>query len=136
MPDIVKQLPLITASNKPFWNGARRHVLMAYRCATCGTFYAQPVACLKCDHPNMAWIRVSGKGEVFTFCIYRQSFHPAWDKDIPYNVAYIKLAEGPVLMSSITGGKNEDIYIGMPVEVVFEDINKEITLPRFKPVSR
>jgi hypothetical protein len=135
MPDVKKQLPLITASNRPFWGGARQHELMAYQCATCGTFYAMPVDCLQCGNPQMSWVKVSGRAEVFTFCVYRRSFHPAWDKDIPYNVAYVKLAEGPVMMTSITGCENKDIYIGMPVEVVFDDINEEVSLPKFKPVK-
>jgi hypothetical protein len=28
---------------------------------------------------------------------------------------------------------NEDLRIGMPVEVVFEKIDDEITLPKFRP---
>ncbi len=136
MPEIKKQLPAITASNKPFWDAARRHELVAYQCANCGMHYAQPVACIKCDNPQMSWEKVSGRAEVYTFCVYRQAFHPAWQKDIPYNVAYVKLAEGPLLMTSIVGCANEDIYAGMPVEVVFEDINEEVSLPKFKPISK
>jgi uncharacterized OB-fold protein len=135
MPEIKKQLPSITVSNQPFWDAARRHELVAYKCANCGTFYAQQVLCLRCNNPRMSWVKVSGKAEVFTFCVYRQSFHPAWDKDIPYNVAYVQLAEGPILMTNIVGCENKDIYIGMPVEVVFEKINEEVTLPKFKPAK-
>ncbi len=134
MPDIKKQLPAITESNKPFWDAAHRHELVAYKCGTCGTYYAQPVTCLRCGNPQMSWVKVSGKAEVYTFCVYRQPFHPAWVKDIPYNVAYVKLVEGPLLMTSITGCDNQDIRVGMPVEVVFDDITPEISLPKFKPI--
>ena len=118
MAEYQKQLPSITASNKAFWDAARRHELSAYRCLSCGAFYSQVTECTSCDSPRMAWVKLSGKGEVFTFCVYRQAFHPAWKDDIPYNVAYVKLDEGPLLMSSIVGCANEDIYIGMPVAVV------------------
>ena len=83
----------------------------------------------------MNWVKVSGRGQVFTFCIFHQLYHPAWKDDLPYNVAWVKLEEGPILLGNITDCPNEDIYIEMPVEVVFEDITKEITLPKFRPVK-
>ena len=135
MPEFRKQLPAITASNQPFWEAARRHELVVYGCSNCGAWYAQVTACIHCNHPDMKWIKASGRGQVFTFCVYHQAFHPAWKDDLPYNVAYIKLDEGPLLLSNIVGCANEDIYIGMPVEVVFDDITNEVTLPRFRPVG-
>jgi uncharacterized OB-fold protein len=136
MPEIKKQLPLITATNKPFWDEAKRHELVIYKCRNCGAVYSEVVECAVCNKPDMAWMKSGGKGEVFTFCVYQQAFHPAWKDDIPYNVAYVKLNEGPLLMTNIVGCENKDIYIGMPVEVVFEDINEEITLPKFRPVNK
>jgi uncharacterized OB-fold protein len=135
VPEIKKQLPLITTSNKPFWDAARRHELVIYKCRNCGAAYSQVTACTACDKPDMAWVKVGGKGEVFTFCVYHQPFHPAWKDDIPYNVAYVKLDEGPLLMTNIVGCANEDIHIGIPVEVVFEDINEQVTLLKFRPVK-
>jgi len=135
MSEYKKQLPLITAIDKPFWEAAKRHELVAYRCLNCGTFYSHPTDCVACDKPKMDWVRVSGKGQVFTFGIYHQLYHPAWKEDIPYNVAWVKLDEGPLLMSNIVECKNEDIHIGMPVEVVFDDVTEEVTLPKFKPVK-
>jgi uncharacterized OB-fold protein len=82
----------------------------------------------------MEWVRVSGHGEVFTFCIFHRLYHPAWKVDIPYNVAWIKLDEGPLLISNIVDCRNEDLHIGMPVQVTFDDITEEITLPKFRPV--
>ena len=133
MADYKKQLPSITASNRPFWEAARRHELVVYRCAGCGACNTSGAGCVACDGPEMAWSRAGGRGQVFTFCVYRQAFHPAWQGDIPYNVAYVELDEGPLLITNIVGCRNEDIYIGMPVEVVFEDINDEISLPKFRP---
>ena len=85
------------------------------------------------DNPKMDWTRVSGKGQVFTFVVYHMPYHPAWKDSIPYNVAWIKLDEGPLLMSNVVECGNEDLYIGMPVEVVFDDVTEEVTLPKFRP---
>jgi hypothetical protein len=40
-----------------------------------------------------------------------------------------------MLLTNVVGCRNEDIYIGMPVEAVFEDITEEVTLPKFGPVG-
>ena len=135
MADRKKQLPAISESTKPFWEAARRHELVAYKCSNCGTYYSQVSECTACDNPKMEWTKVGGRGEVFTFCICHQAFHLAWKDDIPYNVAYVKLDEGPLLVSNIIGCSNEDLYIGMPVEVVFDDLTEDITLPKFTPVK-
>ena len=52
---------------------------------------------------------------------------------MPFNIAIVELEEGVRLMSNIVECKNEDLRIGMPVEVVFEDVTTEITIPKFKP---
>jgi hypothetical protein len=135
MAEYTKQLPEITEREKPFWDGARRHELMAYRCLNCGAFYSKVIRCVACDEPKMAWVKVSGKGRVFTYGIFHQLYHPAWKDDIPYNVAWIKLDEGPLLLSNVVGCKNEDIHVDMAVEAVFDDVTAEVTLPRFRPVK-
>ena len=135
MPEIKKQLPAITESNKPFWEAARRHELVVYGCSNCGTLYSQISTCTKCENAQMEWVKVSGKGQVYTFCVYRQPFHPAWADEIPYNVAYVKLEEGPLLLTNIVECDNDDIFIGMPVQVTYEDVSAEVTLPKFRPIS-
>lgn len=81
------------------------------------------------------WDRLSGRGEVFTSIIVHQTYHPAFDEDMPYNVALVRLEEGPTLHSNIVECRNENIYCGMPVEVVFEDRTSEVSLPKFRPRS-
>lgn len=135
MGGVEKQLPIITTSDRAFWEGAKQHELMAYKCLNCGTFYYPAIHCVSCNDPKMGWVKVTGKGNVYTFVIYHRMFHPGWKDDIPYNVAWIKLEEGPLLMSNIVDCKNEDIEIGMPVEVVFEEVSEEVTLPKFRPAK-
>lgn len=83
----------------------------------------------------MEWVKVSGRGQVYSYGIYHQLYHPAWKADLPYNIAWIKLDEGPILLSNVIECKNEDLYVGMPVTVVFDDVTAEDTLPRFKPIK-
>ena len=42
------------------------------------------------------------------------------------------MEEGVRIISNMYDARREDIYIGMPVEVVFDDIAEDLTLPKFK----
>jgi len=131
-----KPLPVIDADYKPYWDAAKRHELVQYRCQICGDFspiHYPITGCPKHGRSKMEWTKVSGKGNVYTFVVFRMLFDPAFKDEIPYNVAIIELAEGSLLMSNIVQCKNEDIKVGMPVEVVFEDVSEEVSLPKFKP---
>ena len=90
---------------------------------------------MACDKPEMVWVKVSGKGEVYTFTIMHQVYHPAWEGEVPYNITWVKLDEGPIIVANITGRKNDEIYIGMRVEAIFDDVTEEVTLPRFRPMA-
>ncbi len=62
---------------------------------------------------------------------------PAPNFEAPYIIAIIELEEGPRLMSNLVGVEPEPakLRVDMPVEVVFEDVTDEITLPKFRPVA-
>jgi uncharacterized OB-fold protein len=131
-----KPLPVPTEDSEPYWQGCKQHELRMQRCEDCGHFRFPPsVICPKCTSLEATWTKLSGRGEIYTFVIFHQVYHPAFDPDLPYNVAIVHLEEGPFMHANIVGCRNEDLRIGMPVEVVFEDISDEITLPRFRPVS-
>ena len=55
--------------------------------------------------------------------------------DVPYITALVELDEGVLVPTNIVGVDPEpnNVTIGMPVEVVFEKISEEITLPKFTP---
>ena len=49
-------------------------------------------------------------------------------------MALIELEEGVRMLSTVVGCPNDDLRIGLPVEVVFDDVTADTTLPKFKPV--
>lgn len=55
--------------------------------------------------------------------------------DVPYVVGLIRLEEEIFLTANVGGGDPADVHIGMPVEVVFEDVSDEIAMPGFRPVA-
>ena len=59
----------------------------------------------------------------------------AYKGDPPYVVALVELDEGVKMMTNIVDCDPQDVKIGMEVEVVFDDITEDVTLPKFKPVG-
>lgn len=55
--------------------------------------------------------------------------------DVRYLVAIIDLDEGLRMMSNIIEAAQEDVRVCMPVEIVFDDVTEDITLPRFRPTK-
>lgn len=140
MEQYKKPLPEIDEDTKSFWEAVKNHELLIQRCQICGKYPPthHPIGAAGCpDHGDeqMEWVKASGKGKVFTFVVYHRPFHPAFVADLPYNVSVIELNEGPLIMSNVIGCANDDIKIGMPVEVVFEDITNEHALFKFKPAA-
>jgi hypothetical protein len=39
------------------------------------------------------------------------------------------------LLTNIVGCPADDVRIGMPVEVVFDDVTSDVTLPKFRPAG-
>jgi uncharacterized OB-fold protein len=72
---------------------------------------------------------------VYSFTIVHRPL-TNWFKDkVPLVCAVIELEEGVRMMSNVRELAPEDVVIGMPVHVQFEDVNGEITLPMFVPDS-
>jgi len=133
MPEYKKPIPAVAPDMKPFFDAAKRHQLVVQRCAQCGTprFPAREI-CSNCLSRAVDWLPVSGEGEVFSYNVMHQVYHPGFADEVPYAVVVIKLKEGAKMNSNLVGVKPHDIKIGMPVRVVFEDISEEVTLPKFK----
>ncbi len=131
-----RPLPRITADDAPFWEAARRHELVLQRCGQCRTLRYYPRAvCPECLSSEVRWERMSGRGTVYTFTVTYQNQAPGFRDELPYVLAYVRLDEGPQMLTNVVGCKPDEVKIGMPVEVTFEDVNEEIAIPRFKPVA-
>lgn len=128
-----KPLPEITSQSAPFWMAAHKHQLVLQQCTNCHRYQYPPIDLCPVCAGEFAWVPASGRGQVHTFIIMHQLYHPAFKGELPYNVSVIELAEGPLMISNLVHCRNEDIRIGMPVRVVFEDVTPEEVLPKFEP---
>jgi uncharacterized OB-fold protein len=128
-----KPLPFPDTDTQEFWDGTKRRELLVQKCNNGHLRYPPRPICPECFSQESKWEKMSGKGEVYTFIIVRVSPRPDWE--VPYVLAVIKLNEGPRMVSNVIGIKPEDVKIGMKVEVVYEDVTEQFTLPKFKPVA-
>ena len=132
---IEKPLPLANEDTLEYWEACKRGELRLQRCSDCGHWRFPPsVLCPRCLSERSSWEAISGRGTVYTFIVVHRPQHPAFYEDVPYNVAIVELEEGPRMHSRIVGCTNEEIRIGMPVEVTFEKKNDDVTMPYFKRV--
>ncbi|MFM8411223.1 MAG: Zn-ribbon domain-containing OB-fold protein [Alphaproteobacteria bacterium] len=132
---IDKPLPMPTEESAPFWEGTRRGELRAQRCGECSHLRWPPAAiCPICLSAAHEWVRLSGRGRVYSWIVVHKSQHPAFWGD-PFNVAIVELDEGPRLHTNLVDVDPAAIRIGLPVRVVFDPQNDEISLPRFAPAA-
>ena len=134
MTAAAKPLPQITSEMAPFWEAARRHQLVVQRCRGCGEhrFPARDL-CSRCLSRAADWVPVCGRGVIFSYVVMHQVYHPGFADQVPYAVVVVQLEEGARMLSNLLDCPLQDVRVDMPVEVVFEELTPEVTLPKFRP---
>jgi uncharacterized OB-fold protein len=124
-------LPSANAETLPWWEAAGEHRLVAQQCTSCGVLRHPPgPICPDCSSVASTWQELSGCGAVYTFTVVHQQFVPA---EVPYVVIAVELPEGIRMVSNLVDAAADDVHIGLPVEVVWEDMSRELAVPRFRP---
>jgi uncharacterized protein len=126
--------PYIAPEMKAFWAATAEGRLTMPKCDDCSEYvwYPRPF-CPACGSTNVTWTDVSGNGTVYTFTVVHRSGVPGYREALPYVIAYVQLEEGPKVMTNIVGIDPEQVTVGLPVSVVFNDTEKGNALFRFQP---
>lgn len=137
MPDLPPTMPLpaITDDTRPFWEACRRRELVVQRCTGCGAFRHPPSpVCWQCRRFGHEWVRLSGRGTVFSHAVVHRAFLPELAAHVPYTVVVVALDDAPGvrLVSNLVGTAAGELAVGLSVEVAFEDVSAELTVPRFR----
>src|SRR5579863_4188347 len=129
-----KPLPHIDEESRPFYEALQRHELYIQKCRDCGDLRYHPRAlCTNCLSSRTEWLKVSGAGKIYAFTVTYQNQAAGFRESLPYVMAWVELNEGVKMLSNIVDCPPEQVKIGMPVEVVFEDVTPEVTLTKFRP---
>lgn len=132
-----KPIPMPQGESDIYWEKAKSGELWLRSCNACGNAYFYPRDISPCCFSkDTEWIKASGKATLFTYGIVQRAPHPGFVDDVPFVTAVVELEEGPKMATNIVIDEPspDNLIIGMDLEVVFEDINDDLALPKFKPV--
>jgi uncharacterized OB-fold protein len=136
-----KPIPTRDEASAPFFDGALEGRLMLLRCRDCATF-CSPVAyigvpirarCVNCFSGELAWAPSSGYATLYSFALMHQVYDQAFADEVPYNIAAVETEEGVRLTSQVVDCSNDQLQIGMALEVTFERLSDDIAIPKFRP---
>ena len=136
MADYDRPLPKPDPVTQPFWDSLKAHSIKLQRGKQSGKWVYYPRAVMPGNlDEELEWAPVSGRGSVYAFAIPSRHPNPAFGSRAPYVVALVELEEGVRVLSNLidVDPTPEAVKIGMPVEIVYDDVTDAITLPRFKP---
>jgi uncharacterized OB-fold protein len=136
-PEPTRPLPsLQELDTAPFWEATKQRELRFQQCADCEAIVFYPRAhCTGCLGRNLSWRTSKGEGQIYTFSVVRQSYHPFFRKRVPYAVAWIDIDEGPRLLSNVVGVEDPgaELQVGQRVRVEWE-AHEELAIPLFRPL--
>jgi uncharacterized OB-fold protein len=132
-PAYLKPLPRPDKLTAPFWEGCKQGELRLQRCANCGAYRLPPrPICAQCLSHESEWVASGGRGRVWSWTIIHPPVLPAFQDDVPYSVVVVELDEGVRLVSNLVDVPAAEIRADLPVQVVFEPVTEDVTLPKFK----
>ena len=128
-----KPLPVLEGLSGEFYAWCRQGELRFQRCTDCGTFRHVPrELCAQCNSFAWEWARSSGRGTVYTWTVVQRALHPALANDTPLAPVVVEMEEGVRLLGNMVDCAPQELVIGLPVEVEFEAVTPEVSLPRFR----
>ena len=105
---------------------------MLPKCNECNRVHWYPrYICPFCHSMDLSWIEGSGEGTIYSFAVQHRAFG-GWAEEVPFVTAYIDLKEGDRMLTVLRGvdpNKPEDIKIGSPVKVAFEEADGGMCIP-------
>jgi len=134
MTEDQRPLPKPDHDSAAYWEAARHHELVLQKCSSCQRFRFYPRSiCQFCFSNVFEWHRSAGRGTIYSYTVIHRPPFPAFRKKVPYVLALVDVEEGVRMMTNIIDCDPQAVEIGMAVEVAFEDVTEEITLPQFRP---
>lgn len=131
--------PMVDHYTLPWWQGAAAHQLLVQRCDDCRHTQLPPApVCSECTSEKLSLQQISGNGTLYSYTTVHRPV--AMEQALPFVIAVIELdmtgsgsENGVRLMSNIVDCDPDTLEIGMPVQVVWETMSEEVSVPRFRP---
>ena len=128
-----RPMPVIDVWNKPFWEATREGVFMAQRDEGGHVWFPpSPVSPFN-NSDRWEWVAVSGSGTVVSWVIFHQKYFAGLADALPYNVAVVRLDEGPLIYTNLVDLHGTPIASGLRVSLQFSNMDGRFQLPVFAP---
>lgn len=129
-------VPGSTELTAHYWKAAAAGQLTAQQCRNCGRLRHPPLPrCPGCHSSEFDWRPLCGNGSVYTYTVVHHATHVVLRDFVPYVVALIELEEGLRVIANIHECSAGDIFVAMPVRLVFQQVDETVTLPQFVPLK-
>ncbi|MFI9505902.1 bifunctional MaoC family dehydratase N-terminal/OB-fold nucleic acid binding domain-containing protein [Nocardia sp. NPDC052566] len=126
--------PLVSWDTEFFWEGTKLGELRIQRLPD-GTLRHPPIPAIWQDKAKQTDYVVSGgRGSVFSYVVHHAPKVPG--RQLPFVVALVELDEGVRMLGELRGIDPAEVRVGLPVEVAFEKLDDDATLPYWKVVSQ
>lgn len=103
------------------WRLAKhRYSMVGTRCS-CGQVHFPPRAVCECGNDKLEPFTFCGNGEIVSYTTIHVG-PSGFEKNTPYNVALIKLDEGPVISGAVV---DKTVEIGQKVRSVFRKLHED-----------
>lgn len=114
MSEHVLPAPIVDAESAPFYEAAREGRFLIRRNPKSGRAHWYPRSLCPFSLQETEWVQALGRGEIYSYTVMRRA-------DPPFAIAYVRLAEGPVMLTHIVDCDPGALAIGKGVEIVFKD---------------
>ena len=119
--------PVPNAEGSPFYEAAGQGRFILRWCLDCERTHWYPRAlCPHCFSARSEWRDASGRATLHAFSVMGRA-------DPPYVVAYVRLAEGPLMLTNLVDCDPERLAIDQPVTVTFKASDNGTMVPMFRP---
>jgi len=132
---VTRPIPVANDLSKPFWEAAKRGALELQRCQACRRFQHPPYAtCVNCMAIDLKFEPVRGQGAIYAYTIMYHAGDKRFASAIPYASIIVELddAPGALMAGNLLDAPYTEAKVGRRVEVTFEPLNDDITLPQFR----
>ncbi|WP_280512174.1 bifunctional MaoC family dehydratase N-terminal/OB-fold nucleic acid binding domain-containing protein [Nocardia farcinica] len=122
--------PLVSHDTEFFWAGTKLGELRIQRLPD-GTLRHPPIPAVWKDKSEQTdYVVASGRGAVFSYVVHHAPKVPG--RQLPFVVALVELEEGVRMLGELRGIDPGEVRVGLPVEVAFEQLDDDATLPYWK----
>lgn len=123
--------PAVNDDNAFFWEGTQARELRIQRCAACGRLRHPPTpSCPLCGSMARDFVVAQGTGTVFSYVVHHHP--PIPPLPLPFVVAVVELPEGTRVVGNVIDVDPEEVAVGLPVEVVFVEVDRDLVLPQWR----